>query len=374
MPTGTTLEVTDSGIIVDILSTPNAAAIHYEGVLAPGFVNAHCHLELSHMKGAVPEGTGLIPFLKTIPTTRNRFSDKDKEVARKSAFESMLKNGIVAVGDIANTTDTTDLRRMDKMHFCTFVEAIGFTPGGADRSLRYAAGNLETFQQQKPSNKIRKQYIVPHAPYSVSADLFRLISKHNPDSILTIHNQESEEENKFYKNKIGDVRTLLQQLGVDDTYFQPTGKTSLQSYLPLLGSEHQFIFVHNTYATQEDVAFATFYAPQSFWCLCPNANKYIEQRLPDIDMLMTQGANICIGTDSLASNHELSILSELKTIKQHYAQINWETLLRWGTSNGAVALQMDDTIGTIERGKNPGLVLINGLEQNENVYVSKVLV
>ena len=120
LPEGTVLDVSENGTIVSILDGPHPDATFYEGVLAPGFVNAHCHLELSHMKGVVPERTGLIPFLKTIPRHRNDFSEAEKATARQKAFDEMRSNGIVAVGDIANTTDTLDLRAQDKMHFHSF--------------------------------------------------------------------------------------------------------------------------------------------------------------------------------------------------------------------------------------------------------------
>ena len=116
------------------------------------------------------------------------------------------------------------------------------------------------------------------------------------------------------------------------------------------------IFVHNTFTTTTDIEVAQTLLKNVYWCLCPNANLYIENTLPDIAMLAKHGNTICIGTDSLASNHQLSILAELQAIKDHYPSIDWETLLRWGTFNGSLALQMNDIAGTIEPGKQPGLM------------------
>ena len=79
-------------------------------------------------------------------------------------------------------------------------------------------------------------------------------------------------------------------------------------------------------------------------------------------MLMNEERNICIGTDSLASNHQLSIYSELQSINKQYPGIGWETLLRWGTGNGARALRMADVVGSISVGMQPGLVVIMGEE------------
>jgi cytosine/adenosine deaminase-related metal-dependent hydrolase len=367
MPSGTTLAVTDEGIIIDILDTPTEHTIHYDGVLCPGFVNAHCHLELSHMKGVVAEGTGLIPFLKNIPQYRNNYTTEQKQEARHIAFESMLRNGVVAVGDIANTDDTKDLRALGKMHFHTFVEALGFADSGTERSMGYAAATHASFAEQNSNIIQLQQSIVPHAPYSVSRSLFRLISEQRPAAVISIHNQESEEENKYYNNKSGLVNDLLQSLKIDDSSFVATGKPSLASYLPLISARHRLILVHNTYSNAQDVAFAVHYSDNVHWCLCPNANLYIENRLPDIDMLVKAGVNICVGTDSLASNYELNVLGELLTIKKHYPTLSWETLLGWGTKNGAAALQLTDLVGAIEVGKKPGILQLTHLDSSEPI-------
>lgn len=361
LPEHTVIEVGTDGTIIGLHDQAGEQAIHYEGVLAPGFVNAHCHLELSHMKGVVPEATGLIPFLQQIPTQRNNFTDEQKKAARHAAFQSMIQNGIVAVGDIANSDETLDLRLRDELHLHTFVECIGFTEQFAQARLNYSLEVLQAFAAQEAGEKIRRQSVIPHAPYSVSAPLFRLINEAIPGSLLSIHNQESLAEDQFYKEKTGPVRDLLSGLGIDDTFFQPSGRSSLQTYLPYLDAMHPLILVHNTFTTEADIRFAQKDGRNISWCLCPNANDYIERQLPDVPLLMRHTENICIGTDSLASNHTLSVLDELQVLRKRFA-IDWALLLRWGTFNGARALQMDDTIGSIAPGKRPGIVQLTGLD------------
>jgi cytosine/adenosine deaminase-related metal-dependent hydrolase len=372
IPEGTTLEVSETGVIISILDKPGAGTVFYDGALAPGFVNAHCHLELSHMKGVVPEHTGLIPFLKTIPQRRNDFTGEQKKEGRTNAYNELVRNGVVAVGDIANTTDTLDVRATGELHVCTFIESIGFTEANAQRSFDYALKTYEAFFSQQPGDKRLTQAIAPHAPYSVSSSLFRLIDAHVPGGLLSIHNQENEEENKYYKAKEGAVGDLLHTLGIDDSLFSPTGLSSLISYLQWLSPSHSFILVHNTCTTRQEVQYAQNRLKEVHWCLCPNANLYIENTLPDIHMLTSEGVNICIGTDSLASNRRLSILAELSSIKAHYPELDWQTLLTWGTRNGAKALHMDDIIGTIEPGKTPGIIQITGLDNLGEPVVKKL--
>jgi cytosine/adenosine deaminase-related metal-dependent hydrolase len=252
------------------------------------------------------------------------------------------------------------------MHFHSFSEAIGFNEMPA-KQFDYAVNVYNAFAAQKSDTHILNQSIVPHAPYSVSYALFKLIDKHNADCIIAIHNQECTAEDEFYIQKEGAIRTLLSNLGIDDAFFHPSGKSSLQTYMRWLSNTHPLILVHNTYTAEADIIAVQRLHEHVYWCLCPNANMYIENHLPDINLLLRDANNICIGTDSLSSNHHLSILSELQTIKQHYSNIDWSTLLRWATWNGARALQMQHIVGKIEEGKKPGIVQITDIEGRGNV-------
>lgn len=373
LPHGSVLEVADHGTILAVHTSLTGVDVkHYEGVLCPGFVNVHCHLELSHMKGVIPERTGLVPFLQLVMQQRANFTDEQREAARHEAYNQMLVNGIVAVGDIVNVTDTADLRVLGGMHFHTFIESIGFTLT-PQRQFDNAMETLKTFSAQQQDKNRLTQSITPHAPYSVSETLFRLIDKYEETSIISIHNQESKAEDEYYMLKQGGIQTLLHSLKIDDNFFMPSGKSSLQTYLGWLSASHPFIFVHDVYTTLNDIQVAQTLLPEVYWCFCPNANLYIENRLPDIPVFVQEDARICIGTDSLASNHELSVLSELFTIKQHYPELEWETLLQWGTYNGACALQMQDIAGSFEVGQNPGILQLTGLDGRSKPAVSRIV-
>jgi cytosine/adenosine deaminase-related metal-dependent hydrolase len=152
---------------------------------------------------------------------------------------------------------------------------------------------------------------------------------------------------------------LLEGFAIDDSFFAATGKSSLQSYLPLIDERHPLLLVHNTCSRTADIAFAEQRAGQTFWCLCPNANLYIEGRLPDVAMIAAHTDSICIGTDSLASNTQLSIMAEMRTLHNTFREIGWERLLRWATSGGAKALLMDEVVGSFSAGLRPGVLLLS---------------
>jgi cytosine/adenosine deaminase-related metal-dependent hydrolase len=136
----------------------------------------------------------------------------------------------------------------------------------------------------------------------------------------------------------------------------------LQSILPIFKKAHHGILVHNSFTSAEDIKAVHAAMSNAFWCLCPNANQYIEQTMPPVELLRSQKANIVIGTDSYASNWSLSVLDELKTIQKHHPEIQLSEMLSWATINGAQALQMDKHLGSFELGKKPGVVLIKGLD------------
>ncbi len=368
LPEGTVIDVADDGTIKAVLNDVTDNVQYYDGVICPGFVNAHCHLELSHLKGAVPEHTGLVPFVTQIVHKRDNYTEEQKVEARHTAFKQMQDNGIVAVGDIANTSDTLDLRVQNKMHFHSFVETYGFTPT-PQKQFDYSMAVYHSFTAQEQEERTLRQSVVPHAPYSVSKQLFELVDTFEESTLLSIHNQETQGENEYYEDKAGSIVELKKTFNLDDSFFTPSGKSSLQTYLPWISSNHPVIFVHNTFTSFIDIEFAQDHLPNVYWCLCPNANLYIENTLPNIPMMMDNCDTICIGTDSLSSNHQLSVLAELQAIKKHYADIDWESLLRWATFNGAKALQMDGIIGSIELGKKCGLVHISSLDENAVIEV-----
>jgi cytosine/adenosine deaminase-related metal-dependent hydrolase len=147
---------------------------------------------------------------------------------------------------------------------------------------------------------------------------------------------------------------------LDVSFFQGTGKRSLAGYLPYFYRNQSLILVHNVATSEEDLRAVV--GPTLYFCLCPNANSYISDRLPDVGMLVRNGCTIVVGTDSLASNHQLSILEEIKTLEQAFPQLDVAGLLQWATYNGARALQLDGMLGSFEAGKRPGVVLIGNMD------------
>jgi cytosine/adenosine deaminase-related metal-dependent hydrolase len=330
---------------------------YFEGILSPGFVNAHCHLELSHMKGMIPAHTGLQEFVKQIVALRQVESEAIQEAIINAEAE-MMANGIVAVGDISNTLDTLTQKAKHNLAYYSFVELYDLDPTrAADKIL----AGIE-IQKQFQENCVRAS-LVPHAPYSVTNNLWNLLSAHFGIHTISLHNQETPDENDFFKTKTGSFLGMYERTKVNLDFFEATGLSALQSVLPIFKKAHHGILVHNSFTSAEDIQAVHAAMDNAFWCLCPNANQYIEQTMPPIELLRSEKAKLVIGTDSYASNWSLNILDELKTIQHHHPQIPLAEMLGWATLNGAQALQMDKHLGSFEKGKQPGVVLIKGVDE-----------
>lgn len=366
------------GRILDVIPAQEAGedVKRIEGILCPGFVNAHCHIELSHLKGKIPEHIGLVDFLMKVTKKRNDLTEQEMISFTERADREMFENGVVAVGDVSNNTSSLHVKKNSSLYYHTFVEGTGFLNFNAKSRFAWIAGIFRQFTLNGlPAS------VVPHAPYSVSKALFMLINNFDPRAIVSIHNQETAAENFLYETGRSEFTRLYEALGVDISTFKPTRRSSLKSWLPYFDQEQQLILVHNTFTNEDDLNFAGNEDHRIFWCLCPNANLFIENRMPPVALLLKHHVTIVLGTDSLASNQQLSVLEEMKTLQKHFPSLRLDVMLGWATKNGALALGCEHTFGSFVTGSMPGLLQITetgrnssgDLVLNENSSVKRIV-
>jgi cytosine/adenosine deaminase-related metal-dependent hydrolase len=360
---GTIMRVEDYGDS----SEEESAVEFYNGIIIPGFVNCHCHLELSHLRGIVPKHTGLGEFLILLQNTRYSNPD-DILLSVKSADEELYRGGTELCTDICNTSVTFDTKRKSRIKYINLLEVFGTDPSKADSRMKEI---IRLFKESEKSGL--PSYIVPHTVYTVSLPLFRLIRKKTlKNRITSIHFMETEGESSFVSDHNGPLIDSFEKAGMlPDQLKTPESITS--AILDEVTSSGTLILVHNTYANKK-VVNEIGKRKNTFWCLCPNANLYIENKIPPAEMLFSEGCEIVIGTDSLASNDSLSILSELKTLQFNFPSISLEELVRWATINGARALGEEQSYGTIEPGKKPGLLLLENLDMSNLKFLPETTV
>ena len=200
----------NNGVILNLLD-PAFDAINWneveqhEGIICPGFINTHCHLELSYLRGEMTEKTKLHGFVKEIIAIRNEFSTEFRANAMQFAEDEMIDNGIVAVGDISNGDSTFALKEKSKIKYHTFIEVFGSDPKIANEVFEHSKAIYDSYLNTKRAS------ITPHATYSVSDNLVKNINLHaqQNNNLISIHNQETASENEFYQKGTGELLSFF---------------------------------------------------------------------------------------------------------------------------------------------------------------------
>jgi aminodeoxyfutalosine deaminase len=356
------VHVDDSHRVLELIDTAGAereiAGLEfYNGILVPGFVNAHVHLELSWLKNKIEPGKGMIGFLEGV--THEKLHGQIDEQAIDRADKEMYNEGIVMAGDISNGIDSFETKKGSRLKYHTFVEILGRRSRAAQQVMDSGKETLAYLQHMGLEGNL-----TPHAPYSISGTLWDLIHEHfeaHP-GMFCIHNQESEDENLLFGSKTGHFPEFLSRFDDEFEQWIPTGQSSLQSILKKFPRSGNILLVHNNWISLGDLEVLRSFAERVYLVLCPKSNQYIGNPLPPIEMLTQQPFKICLGSDSLASNTKLSMLDEIRCIQENFPHVRLNELLTWATLNGALALGKQVELGSFEQGKRPGVNLIEHVD------------
>lgn len=326
------ITVADDGTVTGVEDTGGtlteiAGTEFYNGVIIPGLVNCHAHLELSHMRDLIPARGGLKEFIDSVRDRRGASEEKIISEAGRADRE-MHEGGVVACGDISNMTVTAAVKRESPIRYYTFAEVFGLDPSLAETRME---GALKVVREMS-LNSLPVQ-VTPHSLYSLSEPLSKLVRKHiTPESVISVHFLESDDEREMTSGHAEEALRL----------------SVMASHV---------LLVHNTVITRDEAEMVA--APGNTWfCLCPSSNMHISGEIPPAAMIREVTDRIVVGTDSLASSGHLNMINELRLLQEAAPDLAFEEILRWGTVNGARALKMDDLLGSVEPGKRPGLLLV----------------
>lgn len=313
----------------------------YAGALCAGFVNAHSHLELSYLKGAIAEGEGFAGFARSIGQLRGGFSEQERQQAIAAADATMWYEGVQAVADIVNDESAFPIKERSAIHYRSFAELFGLnTPAQKMDSLKHYPNTSLT----------------PHSTYSLQQEQFLYAAAPHT---LSIHFMESEDEQALFRGE-GSLAAWYNRMGWECDFLG--FGSPVERLTKSLPKDKQLLLVHCCCCKQEDVkALCGHFTTPPVFVLCPQSNHYISRLTPPATLLWQMGAEVAIGTDSLASNHNLSMLEEVKCL----GDIPLEVALGWATMGGAKALGLEAELGSVEEGKRPGIVLIEGIETSE---------
>jgi cytosine/adenosine deaminase-related metal-dependent hydrolase len=268
----------------------------------------------------------------------------------------MYREGIELCADICNSSISFNIKKKSLIRYLNLLEVFGIDPGKANHRLD------EILKISEIACDLNLSYsIVPHSVYSTSLPLLKLLRRISENNKVTsIHFMETEGEKTFLENHSGPVMDSFRNSGLIPPTIE-TVKNHADAVLNEITPSGNLILVHNTYTDRETIRLVKK-RKNLYWCLCPNSNIYIENQIPPLNLFMEEGCEIVIGTDSLASNNKLSILEEIKTLQLNFPFVPIENLVLWSTYNGAKALGEQERYGKIERGKKPGLILLQDVD------------
>lgn len=330
-----------------------ASVEYYDGILIPGMTNAHCHLELSYLKGAIAEGSMLDGFVRSITQIRGQWTEEQQIEAAKLHDSFMWSEGVQAVGDISNGTVSFPAKVNSKIKYYTFAEYFNMP----------ADDQVEAYFAEKTAHVALARELgllispSPHSTYMVGDKLFKMSASSDR---LSIHFMETQTELGLFDKKGGMHSLIVDEWGMHpDFYYYGSHPARLVGSLP---ADVPLLLVHNTQCSYDDIKIVTNYFKNVTFVLCPRSNYYIERAYPPAQMLLEAGANVALGTDSLTSNHSLSMVEEIKWLEKHNPSIPLATILKWATIGGARGLGFDREIGSFAIGKKPGAVLIENVD------------
>ncbi len=315
-------------------------------ILLPGFVNAHTHLELSHLEGAVRGDRGFVPWIEDQLRVRAERSADEVKVAIGRTIAALEASGTTAVADVSNSLAAVGLLRESGLHALVLHEVLGFDPAKAEavmeqtKAARLAAS--PTAGQGAPRVRIE---VAAHAPHSLSPALFaRLLAD---EGIRSIHVAESKSEEHFLRDGSGEWRGFLDRR-VGSIPFDPP-RTSAVRYLDTLGAlTPGLLAVHCVRVDEDDAQILA--ARGAVAVLCPRSNEFLGNGVPPLAMLLGHGVKVALGTDSLASCASLDVLEDARLLARKFPRVPKSTLLHALTRGGALALGFGD-LGGIEPGR-----------------------
>ena len=332
------------------------------GALVPGFVNAHCHIELSHLHKKFRKGTGMAGFIDQINELRDWAGRETKAQLTQQWMDKMWEDGVSAMADISNDDSSFEVKGRHPLYTRTFLEVFGSEPHMCEGVM------AEVAQLQALADKAGIDAApTPHSCYTMSPQLLSASAAKGLESgFLSYHSQESHEEEELLVNGSGAMYENRKRSGMSTP--PVTGESSLKYFLDRLAAvktapyDEHILLVHNVCLQQSDIDALKKVMMNPFFAICPLSNIFIHNALPPLDLMRRNGLAIAIGTDSLSSNDDLDMMKELVCLHTNFPHVPMQELLTWASLNGARFLRKENKLGSLTPGKCPGIVHITDID------------
>ena len=368
------VEYTEDGTIVSagVCRDPASEKDFRKGALMPGFVNSHCHLELSHLKGKFRKGTGMSGFINQINELRDFTSAENRMAEAARWLDILWRQGVSAMADISNCDETFRMKSVSPLYTRTFLEVFGTEPEDCGQVM----DSVRNLAEKAASYGIAAAP-TPHACYTMSPELLTAASAEGlAAGYLSYHSEESCEEDELMESGTGPLAENYRGRNLSTP--PVTGRQSLFYFIDRLLKVHQppfdehILLVHNVCLTQEGIDYASGYLKNVWWAVCPLSNIFIHNSLPPIPLMRKNGLGITVGTDSLSSNDTLDMVREMYCLQQAFPEVPLGEIVVWATRNGACFLSKQDELGSFTEGLRPGIVWVKDIAPDGRLTVDSV--
>lgn len=358
------VEYDDDGTVISVGPCADIASeeVFLDGAIVPGFVNAHCHVELSHLHGKFRKGTGMAGFIDQINELRDWAGKEVKTELVRKWMDKMWMDGVSAMADISNDDSSFEVKKSHPMYTRTFLEVFGSEPEMCEGVMKEVT-ELNGIADDAGIDAAP----TPHSCYTMSPQLLSASAAAGlAKGYLSYHSQESQEEEDLLRSGSGAMYENRKRSGMSTP--PVTGESSLKYFIDRLAAaapapyDAHVLLVHNVCLGQDDIDAAKKVMNNVFWAICPLSNIFIHNALPPVELMRRNSLTIMVGTDSLSSNDDLDIVKELVCLHENFPEVPLTELLTWACRNGARFLSKEDELGSLTPGKRPGLVLIEGLD------------
>ena len=337
------------------------------GAIVPGFVNAHCHIELSHLHGKFYKGSGMAGFIDQINALRDWAGREVKVGLTQKWMDKMWNDGVSAMADISNDDSSFEVKAAHKMYTRTFLEVFGSEPQMCDGVM----SDVTELNELADSKGIDAAP-TPHSCYTMSPALLSASAAAGlAKGYISYHSQESQQEEDLLISGSGEMYENRKRNGMSTP--PVTGEPSLKYFIDRLADaapapyDQHILLVHNVCLKQDDIDVAKKVMRNVYWAICPLSNIFIHNALPPVDLMRKNDLTIAVGTDSLSSNDDLSMIKEIVCLKENFPHVPMGEIFTWASLNGARFLSKDDVLGSIAPGKRPGMVLVRDIDAEGNV-------
>ena len=339
-----------------------------EVALLPGLINAHCHLDFTSLRGVIPPQRSFADWIRQINGLRRELSDSDYLESIAQGFKEAKRWGTTAIANIESVRELLARMGPPPLRTWWFAELIDVQPRLSAADM--IEGALATFRGKE--SWLGGFGLSPHAPYTASAELLRStaeVARQNKMRI-TMHVAESHAEMEMFHDGRGTLFELLRSLGrpMDDC---GKGKTPLAVMLDREVLDEGWIVVHLNELTEDDFV-RLERGPRFHIAHCPRSSRYFRHRPFALRRLLDLGFNVCLGTDSLASNFSLSLFAEMQSLRDAHPWLAPERILEMATVNGARALNQAQALGKIRAGFQADLIALPVASESGDV-IEKVI-